>query len=163
MEYPRILHIYAEIIEKQFDDFALDDWRNAAIVATRQYEKLLSPPAKKRGRPTKRKIKTLLDLADIRFESAHRQKRSIASPPKAKLSVGRPRSTYGKKQVSIEWISNMLDLVLAPETKVKYGDRVPKSKLAAMQMILRSIKHPPFYAASLLRGVRRQERTKIEK
>lgn len=47
MDYPKTLSMYSEAIEKPFDAFTLEDWRNAAIFASRQLEKALFPPKKR--------------------------------------------------------------------------------------------------------------------
>ncbi len=158
MDYPVVLQVHSENIGKPLSAFTKEDWRLAAIVAGRFIDKIYRPkPKKKIGRPKKRKLNTLLDLAEIGSDLSL-PKRSVS-----KRSVGRPRAKFGESQLSIEGINNLLEWFLSPETKKKWPKEAPVTKRAAMEMILRDIGHYPSYAESVLRHIRRLKADKIAK
>lgn len=140
---------FAERIGKPQSKFTKSDWQDAALNASAFIERAM-PPSKSRGRPRRTfPLSSLLEICE----------------PKVSRGKGRPRAQYGRKGLTIEHIANLVDEFTSRAVKKKFPNDAPRSDIAAIRMILKSIGHPVSYADAVARAVRRERksRTKIVK
>lgn len=144
MDTPSFIQFFAEKIGKPVSTFTKDDWKGAALTAARFLDEL-KPAPKRRGRPAKQRLSQLLK-PDYWPRS---QENPVTKKPR-----GRPRSTYGRGKLPIEFVASLFDSIHSPAVRKRWPSEAPKSKADAMRFVLRGIGHPVHYAESVLRSLR---------